>query len=203
MLNTKNDIINWLDSMEIKNYQIHDNLIIDVNESVDISERQLIDIPVQFGTVNGNFNCFNNELKSLKGVPYHIKGEFYASRNLLNNLEFLPLSVEYNIDLAWNQFKNALNLLPLLSLLKNSQIQSVFLTLEQEVKAFENISFPMCSHAMDEIYINQFAYEFEAQQVNELSKYLTELYQFYQSYQEKMVLEKQISSNCTEKNIKL
>lgn len=57
ILKTKKEIQAWLDEMEIKNYTINDDLIVDVNGDVTLSFKKLKTIPVQFGVLKGNFNC--------------------------------------------------------------------------------------------------------------------------------------------------
>lgn len=60
------------------------------NIAVDISERKLTSLPVQFGTVEKDFIIMDNQLTSLKGCPKHVTGSFDARNNMLSTLEFMP-----------------------------------------------------------------------------------------------------------------
>ena len=62
-LNTKEGIKEWLDLMEIKNYKVNEDLIVDVNDDINIYNKCLTEIPIQFGIVKGDFYCYNNNLK--------------------------------------------------------------------------------------------------------------------------------------------
>lgn len=62
MLKTKAEIQAWLDKMGVENYIINNDLTVDVNGSVDLDRKGLIEIPVQFGIVTGNFYCNENDL---------------------------------------------------------------------------------------------------------------------------------------------
>ena len=46
----------------IKNYTINSDGSIDVDESVDLSNRKFTELPLKFGSVGGDFNCYDNEL---------------------------------------------------------------------------------------------------------------------------------------------
>ena len=77
----KDLIIEWLEKYNIKNYKINDDLTIDVNGNVDLygySESQLPD-HIQFNEVNGYFNIGYSQIKTLKGCPKIVNGEFYCS----------------------------------------------------------------------------------------------------------------------------
>ena len=55
VLDTKEKIVNWLDSMKIFNYIINDDLTVDVYGSVDLAHYNFKKIPVRFGKVKENF----------------------------------------------------------------------------------------------------------------------------------------------------
>ena len=79
----------WLESMRIINYDICDGIVHVVGD-VDIMNKGLTEIPVQFGYVGGDFNCSNNQLTSLKGCPTEIGGEFDCTANQLTSLKGGP-----------------------------------------------------------------------------------------------------------------
>lgn len=80
MLSSKIEIKNWLDNIGIKNYHINDDLTVDVNGNVNLNDKNLNKIPIQFGIVKGCFFSVNNTLDSLKGLPKEIHG-FLALKN--------------------------------------------------------------------------------------------------------------------------
>jgi Leucine-rich repeat (LRR) protein len=87
MLKTKAEIQAWLDKMKIRNYTIDDDLTVDAKH-VDLSYKELDEIPIQFGIVE-EFHCSDNVLTSLKGAPKECR-YFDCSFNKLVSLEFAP-----------------------------------------------------------------------------------------------------------------
>lgn len=120
MLTTKSEIKDWLVSMNIQNYKIHDNLVVDVNYSVDISKRSLTHIPVQFGVVKGSFRCAHNKLSSLKGSPHSIRDDFDCSFNKLTSLEHSPEEIGGDFDCSDNQLTTLKGMLIKQSILKGN-----------------------------------------------------------------------------------
>ena len=86
----KQEIIDWLDKMNIFNYSLRDDLTVDVDGSVFLFNKNLKVIPVQFGIVKGDFYCFRNNLKSLEGSPKTVGGHFSCYENKLESLKYLP-----------------------------------------------------------------------------------------------------------------
>lgn len=86
----KDEIIDWLNAHNIKNYTVRDNLIVDVASHVIIHDKALEFLPVQFGTIDYSFQVSYNSLKSLKGSPSIIKGTFECSGNNLTSLKYSP-----------------------------------------------------------------------------------------------------------------
>ena len=66
----------------------------DVDGDVDLVDRGLAKIPVQFGRVTGSFHCPHNRLTSLEGAPQHVAGDFYCYANLLPNDVAKPPGVQ-------------------------------------------------------------------------------------------------------------
>ena len=77
VLGTEVRIRNWLDTNHIRDYNILDNLVVDVKGSVDLESTDRTILPVQFGYVDGNFDCYGSALKSLRGFPNRIGGNLY------------------------------------------------------------------------------------------------------------------------------
>lgn len=101
---TKRKIINWLERMDIKNYIVHDNGIVDVEGNVDISECNLKVIPVQFGHVSGQFSCARNKLSSLQGSPLHVT-KLVACDNKITSLRYCSEDLEF-LDCSYNKLSN-------------------------------------------------------------------------------------------------
>jgi hypothetical protein len=92
----------WLDKMEIKNYTINDDLTVDVDGRVDISNKNLKYIPVKFSIVKGDFNLLNNKLTTLIGTPKEVGGFFLCYSNPLTSLEGLSIyNLKEIITLNW------------------------------------------------------------------------------------------------------
>ena len=86
-----------IDNICIK-YRIHDYTInqdgsINVDNEVNINNKYLLKLPLNFSKVNGNFDCSENKLVSLKGSPIEITKGFYATFNKLTSLENGPKKV--------------------------------------------------------------------------------------------------------------
>jgi|ERR1035437_6255690 hypothetical protein len=89
-------IEDWLDEMGVKNYTINDDLTINVEGHVDLSNRDLIRFPnyIKFNHISGDFSCADNQLISLKGCPTSINPGFFNCKcNQLISLESWPSSV--------------------------------------------------------------------------------------------------------------
>jgi len=109
MLRNHKEIKAWLDRMEIKNYVINDTGTITVDGDVNISNRKLTSIPVQFRIVYGGFNCNSNKLKSLEGAPREVGGDFNCSGNRLKSLDGSPREVGSSFNCWNNGFKTIPN----------------------------------------------------------------------------------------------
>jgi len=117
-VDTKIEIKEWLDKMNIENYVINDDLTVDVNGNVNLNNKNLSNIPVLFGRVKGNFRCAGNKLTSLEFVPKECKN-FDCIDNILTykylntfNFSFVKnyLCTDYgDIDNKWDKIKIKLN----------------------------------------------------------------------------------------------
>src|SRR5271157_672879 len=88
-------IIKWLNTYEIDNYVINDDLTIDVKDDVILYDKNLSSFPdfIKFNHVTGYFYCSDNQLTSLVGCPFSVGGDFYCSYNQLTSLVGCPFSV--------------------------------------------------------------------------------------------------------------
>ena len=73
-------------------YKVVDRYV-DVEGDCNIGGLGLVEIPVQFRVVTGNFHCDHNQLTSLEGAPVSVGGDFYCYSNQLTSLEGAPVSV--------------------------------------------------------------------------------------------------------------
>jgi len=122
-------IKDWLDEMDITDYEIHDDYRIDASCSPDFRSYLAGSLPdfIQFGEiygdftiedckmttlrgcplfVDGNFYCGANELQSLKGGPETVTQGYYCGGNLLKTLEFCPGFVGTDFACDWNKIQN-------------------------------------------------------------------------------------------------
>lgn len=100
--------------LNIQNYHIREDGLVDVKGDVDCSNTDFRKLPIKFGKVDGNFDCGRNsnlitlegspewvggwfscylcsKLKSLKGGPKKVLGNFYCHNNSsLESLDYLP-----------------------------------------------------------------------------------------------------------------
>ena len=86
-----NNIINLLKEYNITKYRISPDGFIDVDEDVDFSGKNLTEIPFKIRTINGNFYCNDNQLKTFKNFPTIINGNCYCYNNKLSNFKNSPL----------------------------------------------------------------------------------------------------------------
>jgi len=89
-LTTFKETKDWLDEMQIKGYSIREDLLVNVVGDVELSQKQLTSIPVEFNHVAGIFDCSENFLTTLKGCPKTLNDTFDCSHNLLTSLHFAP-----------------------------------------------------------------------------------------------------------------
>ena len=98
---TKNEIKKICEKYKITNYTINNDMTIDVDGDVDLSFKQLYELPLNFNRVNGFFDCSHNTLNSLKGSPNYVGHYFSCSQNILYSLRYSPSYVNedfYCID---------------------------------------------------------------------------------------------------------
>jgi hypothetical protein len=105
MYTVVSDMIKWLHSMDINDYDICDGVVHVVGD-VNITYQGLTSIPVQFGYVSGEFLCRANDLESLYGCPSEVGGSFYCGGNNLGSLECGPEVVGGNYYCVNNLFKD-------------------------------------------------------------------------------------------------
>ncbi len=103
--NTEIDTI--CEKYNIKNYTINSDNLVDVDGNVELWDRRLESIPLNFNIVNGYFECGYNHLTSLKGCPVRVGNGFYCYDNQLTSLQYSPQYME-NDDYycSWNKIES-------------------------------------------------------------------------------------------------
>jgi hypothetical protein len=95
------------DYFEIGKYEIIDGLI---NTSGGVTLiKEVKQLPFKFGKIGGYFNCYNNQLTSLIGVPKSVTGDFNCFNNQLTSLEGAPKSVGGHFNCSNNQLTSLIN----------------------------------------------------------------------------------------------
>jgi hypothetical protein len=99
---TEQEIIDLCYKYNINDYQIRDDVSIDVNGGVNLWRTLggLEQLLLTFNEVRGDFDCDNNNLTTLEGCPKEISGDFNCSRNKITSLEHSPIIVNVNF-LCW------------------------------------------------------------------------------------------------------
>ena len=61
---------------------------------------------IKFGSVTGNFTCFDSKLRSLEGAPKEVSGNFYFRNNRLQSLEGAPQEVGGSFNCSLNELQS-------------------------------------------------------------------------------------------------
>lgn len=96
-LKTKEEITDWLDRQQVKNYTLVEDpdygFVVNVAGNVNLSHQNLNFIPVKFNTVSNSFWCGSNKLTTLEFAPKSVGGVFSCGNNKLRSLNFGPITV--------------------------------------------------------------------------------------------------------------
>lgn len=95
---SKDSIKQTCRNLGIKNFTINSDGSVDVNGSVNLNDRDLTKIPINFATHNKitnlfggpksarSFDCFYNKITSLEGGPTNVPDTYICEHNLLTSL---------------------------------------------------------------------------------------------------------------------
>ena len=100
---SKTDIDSICQNYGIMNYTINPDESIDVDGSVILSSELLTIIPLKFGTVTRDFDCYNNKLTSLEGAPKEVGRDFDCHNNQLTSLVGCPEVIGGDINCRFNK----------------------------------------------------------------------------------------------------
>ena len=90
---TEERIHKLCDLYNIQDYTINNDMSIDVDNDVIISELELVYIPLKFNKVSGDFNCSNNNLITLKNTPTIIGEDFDCYDNKIRTFKYFPKEI--------------------------------------------------------------------------------------------------------------
>lgn len=102
---TINKIKKWLSDRNIFRCELDDELFINCNGDVDISDEIIGELPeyINFKFVKGDFDCSECHLTTLRGCPERVEGSFGCQSNNLINLEGGPKYVGESYHCNHNQ----------------------------------------------------------------------------------------------------
>lgn len=103
---TEQKIYSNCKKFEIENYTINDDMSIDVDGDVNLSQQDLTELPLNFNIVSGDFCCSINQLTSLVGCPKEVVGDFQCSYNRLTTLLYCPKEVSGVFDCSNNKLNS-------------------------------------------------------------------------------------------------
>lgn len=98
----KDKIDAFCKSIDLDNYTINSNGEVSTDESVIIWDDKIIELPLHFDRVGGNFNIASDALESLKGCPRYVGGEFKCVGNPITSLIGGPSTVIGDYDCGYN-----------------------------------------------------------------------------------------------------
>ena len=101
---TRDGVIELCREYEIENYTINDDLSIDTDGSIDLSELPLDYLPLRFNYIGNSFECDASGLKTLEGCPKTVEGNFSCSHNNLETLKGSPQTVGGDFNCSGNEF---------------------------------------------------------------------------------------------------
>jgi hypothetical protein len=100
---TITEVKSWLDDIVgLREYTIHDNLVVDVNERVTLDNMPITHLPVQFGVVHSKFICDMTGLQTLKGFPHEVFGDVSVCYNKLKTLKYSPKIIHGDYEIMNN-----------------------------------------------------------------------------------------------------
>ena len=100
------DIKEFCRKYGITNYTINPDGSIDVDDTVDLHNINLVKLPLKFNRVDGYFDCSWNNLKTLEGSPIEVNGNFSCYNNKLTSFEFSPKIIRGTFDCQYNNIKS-------------------------------------------------------------------------------------------------
>lgn len=97
------EIVEICNRYDINNFTIFEDGSIDVDGNVNLYDKGIIRLPLNFRNIYGNFYCSCNQLTSLEGAPKFIKGNFYCDSNQLTSFQGAPKEINGNFYCRYNK----------------------------------------------------------------------------------------------------
>ena len=94
----------------IENFTINKDGSVDVEGNVNLSQRGLKKIPINFNKIGGYFSLSRNKITSLEGLPKEINGGLYLSDNQITSLKGLPEKINGSLYLSGNKITSLVGL---------------------------------------------------------------------------------------------
>jgi len=91
-----------VDEIEKYNYKHYIGKKVNVKGDVNLYNLGLKKIPITFGKVGGDFDCYDNSITSLEGCPKEVGGSFDCSENNLTSLKGCPSKVGRYFNCQFN-----------------------------------------------------------------------------------------------------
>src|SRR5690348_7752464 len=88
-----NDIKKLCIKFELSNYKINSDGTVDVHGDVDLSNKNLEWLPINFNIVVGNFNVSYNKLYDFHNFPKEVKGDLSVFENNFRSLDSFDMKV--------------------------------------------------------------------------------------------------------------
>ena len=104
-----NKIKGICEKYNVRNYTINQDETVDVDGDVYLSFKKLSKLPLNFGKVSGSFNCYDNDLGTLKGCPKEVGHNFNCHNTKLTSLEYGPVIVGHDFSCTCNNLTTLLN----------------------------------------------------------------------------------------------
>jgi len=79
--------------------------MVNVEGDINLSNKGLIRIPWEFGSVSGNFDCHYNNLSSLYNAPFFVGKNFNCSHNQLVSIEYCPIHIGGDLSCNDNELE--------------------------------------------------------------------------------------------------
>lgn len=107
-INPRKEVRKLLSTYNLLNKKaiINDDLTIDYDGDVLLSDGGLKIIPIKFTMVTGYFNCASNKLEDLRNCPTYVYGNFNCSFNNIKTLADAPLLIGGVIHCSDNLITN-------------------------------------------------------------------------------------------------
>jgi hypothetical protein len=85
-------IEDWCMKLHLYGYTINEDNTVDIG-TVDISSKDLDEIPIRFGIVDESFECHDNNLTTMKNCPIKVGWHFNCEHNKLISLQGVPKEI--------------------------------------------------------------------------------------------------------------